>query len=39
MLKKVIWYEEKVVDLIVSVAEVKDEAISKEELLKEEDEG
>lgn len=31
-------YEEKVVDLIVSVAEVKDEAISKEELLKEEDE-
>ena len=32
-------YEEKVVDLIVSVAEVKDEAISKEELLKEEDEG
>ncbi len=32
-------YEEKVVDLIVSVAEVKDEAISKEELMKEEDEG
>lgn len=31
-------YEEKVVDLIVSVAEVKDEAISKEELMKEEDE-
>lgn len=31
-------YEEKVVDLIVSVAEVKDEAITKEELLKEEDE-
>lgn len=31
-------YEEKVVDLIVSIAEVKDEAISKEELLKEEDE-
>lgn len=31
-------YEEKVVDLIVSVAEVKDEAISKEELLKEENE-
>ncbi len=32
-------YEEKVVDLIVSVAEVKDEAITKEELMKEEDEG
>lgn len=31
-------YEEKVVDLIVSVAEVKDEAITKEELMKEEDE-
>ncbi len=31
-------YEEKVVDLIVSVAEVKDEAISKDELMKEEDE-
>lgn len=31
-------YEEKVVDLIVSVAEVKDEPITKEELLKEEDE-
>ncbi|MNJ49148.1 Trigger factor [compost metagenome] len=32
-------YEEKVVDLIVSVAEVKDEPISKEDLLKEDDEG
>lgn len=32
-------YEEKVCDLIFSTAEVKDEAISKEELLKEEDEG
>lgn len=32
-------YEEKVVDLIVSVAEVKDEPITKEELMKEEDEG
>ncbi len=31
-------YEEKVVDLIVSVAEVTDEAITKEELMKEEDE-
>lgn len=31
-------YEEKVVDLIVSIAEVKDEAISKDELMKEEDE-
>ncbi len=31
-------YEEKVVDLIVSVAEVKDEAITKDELMKEEDE-
>lgn len=31
-------YEEKVVDLIVSVADVKDEAISKDELMKEEDE-
>ncbi len=32
-------YEEKVVDLIVSKAEVKDVAISKEDLLKDEDEG
>lgn len=32
-------YEEKVVDLIVGVAEVKDTPITKEELLKEEDEG
>ena len=32
-------YEEKVVDLIVGVADVTDKPISKEELLKEEDEG
>ncbi|MNU29788.1 Trigger factor [compost metagenome] len=32
-------YEEKVVDLIVGIAEVTDTPISKEELLKEEDEG
>ncbi|MND87026.1 Trigger factor [compost metagenome] len=32
-------YEEKVVDLIVGVAEVTDTPISKEDLLKEEDEG
>jgi len=32
-------YEEKVVDLIVGVAEVTDKPISKEDLLKEEDEG
>ena len=32
-------YEEKVVDLIVGVADVTDKPITKEELLKEEDEG
>jgi len=32
-------YEEKVVDLIVGLAEVTDKPISKEELLKEDEEG